>query len=165
MNAKHRLKRRNRLRPVGKLLSDPLALLALGIMIVVAGSTIWDLIIATRAQTAEAVVLSVRQDTHCNYTSPYTPPHCSPVYLPTVRFTTAQGEHVDAELIDFFDDKSAVNVGSSLKVHYDPLNPDHVQENRWLNANNMWVVHLAILLALYLIYLGIRQVVTSVKKR
>jgi hypothetical protein len=138
-------------------------------MVVGVGSTILDLIIATRAQTAEAVVLSVRQDTHCDYTGPSTPGACSPVYLPTVRFTTAQGQHIDAELIDFFDDKSAVNMGSSLKVHYDPRNPHRVQKDHWLNTNDMPVVAtLTVLLAfglLYLVYLGVRQVVTSVKKR
>lgn len=142
-----------------------IGLIALIVFMTVGGRVIEGL----RAQTAEAVVLSVRQDTYCNYAGLYASPICSPVYLPTVRFATAQGEHVDAELIDFFNDESEVSVGSWLKVHYDPLNPDHVQENRWLNTNNIpVVVTLIMLLAfvlLYHVYLGVRQVVTGDKKR
>jgi hypothetical protein len=108
-------------------------LFVLGILGVVVmtfgGSTVIE---GLSAQTAEAVVLSVRQDTFCPSDVGLISPPCHPVYFPKVRFTIARGEQVDTEAADWSTDKSRINVGRSLKVYYDPLNPHHIQTSRWL---------------------------------
>ena len=74
-----------------------------------------DLISAKRAQAAEAVVLSIRQDIFCGGSS------CVSSSKPTVRFTTAQGEQVDAETPDDISDDPNVQVGRSTTTHWTPI--------------------------------------------
>jgi hypothetical protein len=129
-------------------------LLIAGFVVLDASHLIKDLVIAKRAQAAEAAVLSVRQEDDCFYTPSA---HCRTFYLPTVRFTTARGEHVEAETLDDSSDKSGV----TLKVYYDPLNPHHVQANRWLNIDDMY----SVLVVANGLLLGLIQAATRVKKR
>jgi hypothetical protein len=150
------------------LLFVPVGLCGLGLIVsnvIVVGYVIEDLIIAKRAQTADAVVLSVRRDISCANVWNGAPT-CSPVYIPKVRFTTARGERVDAEAVDSSSDESRVNVGRSLKVDYDPLNPHHVKASRWLNTTEDWLL-LALVPgpSICLLLLGLRSWMKSTEHR
>lgn len=97
-----------------------------------------------RHKDAKAVIISVRVDTRCSGAPVVT---CVDEYYPTVRLTTDRGRIIEVETSDFrASDRSTIERGKSVTVHYDPRDPLDVRLSTGWSGQDWLTVGLMLLI-------------------